>query len=326
MEFTLILISVFAFVTLLVVGVCFIFLDPARKQDRDFRHRLLRVTDIASHMVHRPASGSVLREKYAWANPLQRLLRLTFPGWSDLALRLERAGIAASPSRFARIWVLAISLLGFLGFLSPLGTRGLILGFLSGWALPILWLFAKRRKREKAFERQFPDALRLLASSLKAGHAVQSCIQLVGEEFSPPLGQEFLRLSEETRLGLGMEDALRNMLDRVSNVDLRFFVVSLAIQRETGGNLVYLLQQIENLIRERFKIRGQVKALTAPGRLSGILLGIMPLGVGLIMAMLNPTYMAPLWETRLGRWLALTGFALQIIGYLTIRRIVNLRY
>ncbi len=322
----LILFAIFAFVTLLVQGVFFLLFGRSVRRDPRLRARLDNLMGAIDKPTQAsPEKGSVLREEFVQKSPILSLMRLGFPSLSDLGLRLQQAGMGMSPGRFAQLWVLLIILGSLFGSFYPSGRAGLFLGAAFGGIVPHLVLKLKKRRREKAFEKQFPESLRLLATSLKAGHALPASIRMLGEELPPPVSEEFQKVSEESRLGLSIEDALKNMLKRVDSPDIRFFVTSIMIQRETGGNLAAILQQLDGLIRERFRIRGQIKALTAPGRATGALLSIMPVGMGGILTLLNPSYMAPLWETSAGQLFAIGGFVLQGMGYLAIRRIVNVR-
>ena len=143
------------------------------------------------------------------------------------------------------------------------------LGAVLFFTLPWLWLYKKRASRLKKFAGQLPDAMELVARALRAGHSLAAGMHVVAEEMPAPISKEFGRVYEEQNLGIPLEEALKGMCDRVPNLDLRFFVTSVAIQRQTGGDLAEILDRIGHVIRERFKILGQVKALTAEGRLSG---------------------------------------------------------
>ncbi|MCS7160051.1 MAG: type II secretion system F family protein, partial [Gemmatales bacterium] len=145
------------------------------------------------------------------------------------------------------------------------------------------------------------------------------------EELPPPLGREFARVYEEQNLGIDIEDALKSLCERVPNLDLRFFATSVIIQRQTGGDLAEILDKIGYLIRERFRIQNQVKALTAEGRLSGAILIALPFVLFLVMLNINPEYVAMLWKTEIGMKMSLFALVMQILGALVIRKIVNIR-
>lgn len=196
---------------------------------------------------------------------------------------------------------------------------------LVGFAIPFLWLWNKRRGRLKMFANQLPDAMELVARALRAGHALGAGMHVVAEEMPSPISDEFGRVYEEQNLGIALEDAMRGMCDRVPNLDLRFFVTSVAIQRQTGGDLAEILDKIGYVIRERYKILGQVKALTAEGRLSGVVLIGLPFVLFLVMYFLRPEYVAMLWQKPLGIRMLWYAIASQIFGAIVIKKIIDIK-
>jgi tight adherence protein B len=228
----------------------------------------------------------------------------------------------------ARLLGIAVALgLGSSVLLTVVGTP-LFLALAVGlglFAVPWLWLWNKRRTRLKKFAAQLPDALELIARALRAGHSLASGFHLVAQELPPPLGTEFGRVYEEQNLGVAIEDALKSLCDRVPNLDLRFFATAVVIQRQTGGDLAEILDKISSLIRERYRIQNQVKALTGEGRLSGVVLIALPFVLFLVMLYLNPDYISMLWKTEMGIKMSLFGLLMQIFGALVIRKIVNIK-
>lgn len=322
-----VLLVIFLSVTFFVVGLLYLVSGSRGKEAALLQSRLDYVLgEVPDPTPAKPTKASLFREDFIRGSPLLTLLHRGFPRLKDFRSRLEQAGVTMSGARFVQIAVLLTLMGGFLGWAYSRTAVALFLGAALGAWIPFLFLKLKRRARMKAFEKQFPEALRLLATSLRAGHALAASIRILGEELPAPVGAEFQKVAEESNLGLSIEDALQNLLGRMDNPDLRFFVTAVLIQRETGGNLATILQNLDQLIRERFKIRGQVKALTAPGRLTGMILAVLPLGVGGIMVLINPLYMEPLWKTGTGRGMAILSFILQIMGYFMIRKIVNIRY
>lgn len=192
------------------------------------------------------------------------------------------------------------------------------------FSIPFIWLLSKRWSRLKAFAAQLPDAMELVARALRAGHSLAAGMNVVAEEMPDPVAAEFKRVYEEQNLGIAMEDSLRNMCDRIPNLDLRFFVTSVIIQRQTGGDLAEILDKIGYIIRERFRILGQVKALTAEGRLSGIILIALPFGLFLMMLHIKPEYIEKLWTHELGIKMSTGALIMQVLGALVIRKIVNI--
>ncbi len=193
------------------------------------------------------------------------------------------------------------------------------------FSLPWLWLLNKRRKRMKAFASQLPDALELVARALRAGHSLAAGMHVVAEEMPQPICTEFGRVYEEQNLGIQLEEAMRTMCERVPNLDLRFFVTSVAIQRQTGGDLAEILDKIGYVIRERYRILGQVKALTGEGRLSGVVLIALPFFLFLVILHINPGYVEMLWTTTTGIKMSIFALIMQVLGAICIKKIVSIK-
>ncbi len=191
--------------------------------------------------------------------------------------------------------------------------------------VPFAWLLNKRWSRLRKFASQLPEALELVARALRAGHSLAAGMHVVAEEMPSPIADEFGRVYEEQNLGIAIEDAMKNMCERVPNLDLRFFVTSVLVQRQTGGDLSEILDKIGYVIRERFRILGQVKALTAEGRLSGVILISLPFGLFLMMLHIKYDYVEKLWTHELGIKMACAALFMQLLGALVIRKIVNIK-
>jgi tight adherence protein B len=193
------------------------------------------------------------------------------------------------------------------------------------FVIPFFWLLNKRRVRLKHFAAQLPDALELVARALRAGHSLAAGMHVVAEEMPSPISDEFSRVYEEQNLGIPIEDSMRNLCERVPNLDLRFFVTSVAIQRQTGGDLAEILDKIGYVIRERYRILGQVKALTGEGRLSGVVLIALPFVLFLVMLHMKPDYVQTLWTHPLGIKMLVFGVIAQILGAVVIKKIVDIK-
>jgi tight adherence protein B len=180
-------------------------------------------------------------------------------------------------------------------------------------------------KRTLEFEKQFPNALELLIRALRAGHSLNLGLQMVGEELPDPIGSEFAQVAEEIHLGNDVQSALANLAFRVDSVDLPFFVVAVTIQQETGSNLAEVLENLAQVIRERFKIHGKVRSLTAMGRGSANLLAVWPLVMVGSLYTVNRSYIAPLWETEGGHTMALIAAIMIAVGYFLCRKMATIR-
>ena len=199
------------------------------------------------------------------------------------------------------------------------------LGVAGGFSCPWIWLWWRRRRRFMKFESQLAGALELMARALRSGHSLGSGLQVVANEMPNPIAKEFLKVHEETNLGISTEQALKNMLKRIPNMDLQFFVLAVCIQRQCGGDLAEILNKIGALVRDRFKILGQVKALTGEGRISGVVLMSLPPVLFAAVYYLNPEYVMVLFDREEGRkMLAATAF-LQVLGAVCIKKIIDIK-
>ena len=192
-------------------------------------------------------------------------------------------------------------------------------------ALPYLYLRHKRTARLAAFEEQFPESLDFLARSMRAGHAFTISLKMVAEESSDPLGIEFRTLFNEQNLGAPLEVALYNLADRVPLLDVRFFVSAVVLQKQTGGNLGEILTRLGYLIRERFRVKGQVRSASAHGRTTALVLTIMPIATTVLMMVVAPAYLRTLLTDPDGKWLIAGAIAGQIVGQLVIRKIIKIK-
>jgi tight adherence protein B len=165
----------------------------------------------------------------------------------------------------------------------------------------------------------------MFARSLRAGHSFTGAIQLVAQEMPDPIGPEFSKVFEEQNLGIPLRQALIGMTDRVDILDVKFFVTAILIQRETGGNLAEIIDKIAYVIRERFRVQGQLKIFTAQARISGTILALLPVGMAVLLGILNPEYMKPLWFEKTGKIMIAAAVIMQILGFLVIRKIIRIK-
>ncbi len=201
------------------------------------------------------------------------------------------------------------------------GWVGAILGFF----LPYAYASHMRTKRFQKFEEKFPEAIDTLARAVRAGHAFTTALEMIANEVSEPVAGEFRQLYEEQKFGLPVRDALVNLADRIPLVDVKFFVTAVMLQRETGGNLAEILDNLSYVIRERFKILRQVRVHTAQGRLTMVLLMALPPTIVLVMSLMNPGFIRPLFTDPIGHALIVGGITLQTLGYFFIRKIIRIQ-
>ncbi|MFQ5429925.1 MAG: type II secretion system F family protein [Phycisphaerae bacterium] len=195
----------------------------------------------------------------------------------------------------------------------------------SGIVLPLVVIFVKRKIRLNRFMNQLPDVFELMSQGLRAGHSLANAILLIGQQMQDPVRSEFARVFHEQNLGIKIEDALQSMAKRVGLMDVNFFVTAVVIQRQTGGDLAEVLDNISGVIRERIKLFGMVKALTAEGRLSGWVLLALPIVVFILELVVNPDYANKLIDTEIGRYMLIGGGVAQLLGLAMIQKIVNIK-
>ena len=191
--------------------------------------------------------------------------------------------------------------------------------------LPTMWLVFRRKRRFAKFGAQFPDALSLMARALRSGHSLNSGMHMISEEMAAPIGLEFQMAFEEQNLGIPVEQALKNMMKRMPNLDLKFFITAVSIQRQTGGDLAEIIDKICEVVRERFKIYGMIQALTGEGRLSGAVLMGLPIALFIAVYHLNQEYVMLLFTHPFGKKMIAAGIVLQILGAVVIKKIIDIK-
>ncbi len=314
-------IGVFVALVLLIEGGYFAFRTLRNLEKKRIRRRLRTLTAEGYGNEDIDITRKRLFSEVPWLN---RLL-LKFSWTERMNLLLVQAGIKYPLGFFG----LSTLLLAFIGFLAGSWiTTSYLMAIL--WAagfgmIPFLYVYSKKKRRMQKFQRQLPDALELIGRSLKAGHAFPGGLKMVGDEFDDPTGTEFGRTLDEINFGVGTNDALKNLSRRVDCPDLKFFVISVILQRDTGGNLAEILENIAYLIRERFKLQGHIRALSAEGRLSAVILVLLPFIVTLVLSLINPGYVATLLTDPIGRIMAIFAITLMALGVLVIKRMIQIR-
>ncbi|MEO1816479.1 MAG: type II secretion system F family protein [Acetobacterium sp.] len=239
---------------------------------------------------------------------------------------LSMSGILIRPSEFLLFWfVLAIvpsTLLFMLGSNIILSIILLIFGLLT----PPLYVNKKRAKRVELFEQQLIDAISIMSSCLKAGLTFQQALVSISTEMPNPISEEFGRVVKELKLGSSIETSLTRLSEKIGSQNFMMIVSAILIQRQTGGNLSEILTNISGTIKERFKIKNEIKVLTATARTSGLVVGLMPVAIILVFLLFNPDYVTIFFESNLGIAMVVIAIVMEIIGYLVIRRIVNIKF
>jgi tight adherence protein B len=255
---------------------------------------------------------------------LERPLKATHLG-RGLALELRKADLKLRVSEF---YFLSLGA-GLLAFLFALAvTRSPVAGLLAlcgGAGVPRQVVRAKKNGRAKSFDRQLPDALNMISSALRSGYSLLQAMSVVAREMPAPIGEEFSRVVRESQFNIPVEDAMANLAERVESLDLDLAITAMIIQRQVGGNLSEVLDNITQTIRERIRITGEVNTLTAQGRVSGWIVALLPVGLAAVTYLINPGYILPLFTHPLGRFILALAAGMQLIGLVIIRRIVNVQ-
>lgn len=239
---------------------------------------------------------------------------------------LKVAGVKMNIDVFVMLPVIIFAVFFILSILLKSIASTLLLVGVAFAIAPVLIVIIKKVKRLKSFTKQFPDALDLMSSSLRAGHSMMASFQMVVDEMPQPISVIFKVAVDDIQLGIDTKDALTHMTTYMpESVDLRFFVTAVLIQREIGGNLAEVLDSLNYTIRERFKLMGQLDAQTSQAKMSGIVLGLAPIGIGCIINVMNPEYMVPLFNTLIGNIVIGMAACSMITGFFIIKKITNIR-
>ncbi len=317
----IIILGIFITTVLLVQGGYSALQDLKTSEARNVRKRL---RTLSYKEFENDKNVDILKRKMLseipWLNRF--LFKINFI--HKIYMLMEQANIKYSLGLFVLIslFLMAVTFLS----VSLVTTNYLIsisLAILLG-LVPFIYIILKKRVRMKKFERQLPEALGLIARALRAGQAFPSGLKMVADEFDDPIGTEFRETIDEINFGINVNDALKNLANKIESTDLKFFVISVIIQRESGGNLADILDSIANIIRERFKLEGKIKSLAAEGKLSAIILGILPFALVMIFLIVNPGYITLLLSDIIGEIMALFAIVLMSIGIFIMRKMIRI--
>jgi tight adherence protein B len=297
---------------------------PTMMKQRKLASRLQEVSQPAEREAEEtPAKRLVKVQQIGPLPAVDRILANTTKG-SAMGRWLEQSGMKVTLSGVLLIAVVLGGLLALVAAAVARSRYGLPVGFAIGFAVPFLFLNFKRGRRMRAFEEQFPEGLDLIARALKAGHAFATGLKMVADEMPDPVGPEFRKTFDEQNFGLPLKDALDNLTMRMPSLDVRFFATAVLIQRETGGNLAEILENLGHVVRERFKILRQVRVYTAHGRFTGYVLLALPAVLCIALSFINPDHMNLLFRERMGQMMLLGALGMQTIGYLWIKQVIKI--
>jgi tight adherence protein B len=311
----------FALLLLLTFAVVLYFLKPSATEVAVEQH----IASIQETRTVASPGVTILKREALSANPFVDDLLKHLPWTARIARLIRQAGRTWRVSSVLALSVL-IALFGAwmasLSLPSSLlaGAVGLVLG-----ACPYVYLMVLREVRFRRFDALLPEAVDLMARGLRAGHSIAAVLEMVGNEIADPIGSEFRALHKEQSLGLPMREAVMNLVDRVPRDDMRFIATAILLQKESGGNLAQILDKTSNVVRERARLRGQLRIYTAQGRITGWILGFAPFGMFGLISLVNHEYEKVLFNDSFGLHMVYGALALMVIGFLLIRKIIDIR-
>lgn len=274
---------------------------------------------------HDQVSSSLIKQRLYSTTPSLNTLLKEIPGTAYVDKLIQQSGLNINVARFIGLSLVAAIVSVLLAIQLGMPVVAVCVFGLVGIALPMLYLQGTKHNRMIAVEQQLPDALDLMARAMKAGHAFPSALKMVGDEMPEPIASEFRIVFDEINYGISVQESLNNLITRMPSTDLGYFVIAVLIQRETGGNLTELLGNISHIIRERLKLLGTVRVLSAEGRISAWILTILPFVLAFVLQLVNPKFLGVLWTDPMG--LKMVGFALlmMVIGIYAMWRIIKIR-
>ncbi len=314
-------IGIFITIILIITGSYLSYATGKRPEQNKIKKRLKKLSSAGVRSEEINILRKRLLSEVSWFNEL--LIR--FPRVKSFDRLLEQANAPYSLGVYMSLGVFLASCGYLVGSIIAMDfvITLLLAGFLG--SLPLLYIYSLKKSRMEKFQRQLPDAIDLIGRSLKAGHALSGGLKMVADEFEDPIGTEFGKVFDEINFGFGVPEALLNLGNRVECDDLKFLIVSVIIQRETGGNLAEVLSKIAHLIRERFKLHGRVRTLAAEGKLSAVTLVVLPFLMAFYLLIVNPDYLMLLFTDELGRKMVAAAISMMIIGGFVMKKMVSIK-
>lgn len=302
-------------VATVVIALYFIFYLIALARTKDKRKMDDRVRQLFDLGSEENANRRVTHERTK-KNPLRL---------DQIAEELYVAGVVLRAEEFITLWIMTGGVIPaivlFLG--APLTVC--IALVIVGAALPIIWVTIKKNKRLALLGLQLSDAFSIICNALRVGQSFQAAMKNVADEMEEPISREFMRVYRETQYGMPLETSLGRLVSRTKNPDLELMCSAVIIQRQIGGNLAVILQNISETINQRIRLRGEIRTMTSAGRMSGYIIGALPLFIILLLMFINPTYINMFFVTRTGRIMLIVSVVLEVVGFLFVRKIVNIK-
>ena len=322
-SYLVMVVLVFVAVLLLLEGLYVMWRSHRGPQAMKLKTRLNALS--ATH--DRSQQTQLLRQRMLSELPMMERFLQSVPRLRGLDRIILQSGLDWTVSKL--LWAcLVLAVVGWAVVVMGVH-QSMLTGAAAGAVLgagPLMYVHYMRSQRLAKLERQLPDTLDLLTRALRAGHAFSSALKMAGEEMAQPIAGEFSTVHDEVNFGVSLQQALDHLSERVPLTDLRYFVVAILIQRDSGGNLTEILTNLSRLIRERLKLMGKVRVLSSEGRMSAWILGLMPFALGGIMSLVNPEFMKPLWTDPIGIGIIKYTLSLMVIGAVIMRKIIKIRF
>jgi tight adherence protein B len=313
-----------AFLTVAFATVSIVLLWEWFQEQQRKRQMVDQLRSLANEPLMGSGDGSAVFRSAVFQSPWLRPIIAHVPQLRDAQFMLEQAGLTWSLQTLLLLSVGTAIAVGSTTFIVTQSVPGGVVATVVGAMLPNFYVRRKRSKRLSVFEEMLPESIDLVGRALRAGHPLSAGFKMAADDGSEPVAGEFRRVFEEQRFGLPVQDSLLGMADRVNLVDVRILVTAILIQREVGGNLAEILDNLASVVRARFTIRRQLKVYTAQGRMTGYLLAALPIILFSVLYMLNPSYMSILFTDPIGKILVLVALSMQLVGFLWIRKIINI--
>ena len=324
MDITLYLFAIALFIAV-VLSVEAAYLSWMKRRSPEAQRLARRLETIATGGHAGGAEISILKQRLLSESPgLQRLLSVA-PGVESIERLLVQSGVGFTVGKFVALTVLFAATGGLLTWFVLSSVIWSLLASMATGALPLLYVRRARTRRLNKIEQQLPDAIDLIGRAIRAGHAFTNALQMAGDELPQPIGGEFRILFDEVNYGTAMNDALLNLANRIPSLDLKYVVIAVLIHRESGGNLAEMLDNLSSIIRARLKLLGTIRVLSAEGRLSAWVLGLLPFGTAFMLHLVNPGFMSLLWTDPAGNTMLYIMAVLMLFGFLWMRKIIRIR-
>jgi tight adherence protein B len=316
--------ALIAFLAVALGTISVVFLWEWLQENRRKRSMVDHLRSLANEPIGGSSDRSSVFRSAVMQSPWLRPIISRVPQLRDAEFLLQQAGLSWS---LQTLFILSIGAAVGLGSMTLIATRSFAIAVMAtavGAMLPSMYVRRRRTKRFNAFEEFLPECIDLVGRALRAGHPLSSGFKMAADDGPEPVAGEFRRVFEEQRFGLPVQDSLLSMADRINLVDVRILVTAILIQREVGGNLAEILDNLAAVVRARFTIRRQVRVYTAQGRMTGYLLSALPIIIFSILYMLNPEYMSILFTDPVGKILIAIALSMQLLGFLWIRKIIKI--